>query len=134
MNWQNAASALAANATLPLFTGFKRVANLKSNKVKYQQLLEKYEKTNLVAIQEINDSLYNLKADREKFLNNKVALDIQNKDYDLTNKKYNKGVISKLDLLQHQETLLYMQKLTANSKMDCYIDKISLYKVTGAKI
>jgi outer membrane protein TolC len=45
-----------------------------------------------------------------------------------------KGVISKLDLLQQKDALLYMEKLLASSKTDCYIDKIGLYKTTGAKI
>ncbi len=134
MGWNTAVAALGAGASLPIFTGFKRVANLKISKAKYQQLLQKYEKTNLTAIQEINDSLYNLKSDNDKYINNKKALEIQNKDYELTQSKFNKGVISKLDLLQHEETLLYVKQLTTTAKMDCFIDKISLYKATGAKI
>jgi len=96
--------------------------------------LAQYQKTNLVAMQEINDSLYNFKSDEEKLKNNKKAYDIQKKDYNYSELKYNEGVISKLDLLQQKEALLYMEKLLASSKTDCYIDKISLYKTTGAKI
>lgn len=134
MNWANSIGLLGASANLPLFTGFKRTANLKLNKNKYQQLLEQYQKTNLTAIQEVNDSLYNLKADNEKLVNNNKALNIQTQDFKYSNLKYNNGVISKLDLLQQREILFYMQKLVAQSKTDCYIDKISLYKATGAKM
>ncbi len=134
MSWKNSLSLLGASADLPLFTGFVRVANLKLNKNKYEQLLQNYQKTNLTAIQEVNDSLYNLKSNNEKLLNNIKAYDIQNRDYEYANAKYKIGVISKLDLLQQHESLLYMQKLLAQSKTDCYIDKISLYKTTGAKI
>ncbi len=134
MSWKNSLSLLGASADLPLFTGFVRVANLKLNKNKYEQLLQSYEKTNLTAIQEVNDSLYNLKSDNEKLLNNIKAYDIQNRDYNYAQSKYKTGVISKLELLQQRENLLYMQKLLAKSKTDCYIDKISLYKTTGAKI
>ena len=134
LNWKNAVSLLGANATLPLFTGFKRVANLKLNKNKYAQILEQYQKTNLVAIQEINDSLYNYKSDDEKLKNNLKALEAQNKDFNLVSSKFREGVISKLDLLQQRESLLFMEQLMASSKMDCYIDKIALYKATGAKI
>ena len=84
-------------------------------KNKYEQLLQQYQKTNLVAIQEVNDSLYNLKADNEKLLNNIKALNIQEKDYRYSELKYEQGVISKLDLLQQKETLLYMQKLMAST-------------------
>lgn len=134
MNWDNALSLLGGSANLPIFTGFKRVANLKMNKNKYAQLLEQYQKTNLIAIQEINDSLYNLKADKEKLDNNIKALNIQKKDYTYSKSKFDKGVISKLDLLQQKEALLYTQQLETLSKMELYIDKISLYKATGARI
>ncbi len=134
INWENAVSLLGGNAMLPLFTGFLKTANLKMNKNKYAQILEQYQKTNLVAIQEVNDSLYNFKSDNEKLNNNIKALDIQKKDYDLANAKFNMGVISKLDLLQQRESLLFMEQLIADSKMNCYLDKIGLYKTTGAKI
>lgn len=134
MNFENSLGLLGANAMLPLFTGFKRVANLKMNKNVYSQLLEQYQKTNLTATQEVNDSLYNLKSDNEKFLNNSLALSLQEKDYSYSESKYKKGVISKLDLLQQKESLVYTQKLLVQSKMDCFVDKIGLYKATGAKI
>ena len=52
-------------------------ANLKLNKNKYQQLLEQYQKTNLIAMQEVNDTLYNFKSNKEKMLNNNKTLEIQ---------------------------------------------------------
>ena len=134
MNWDSTLGLLAGNATLPLFTGFKRTANLKLNKNKYAQILEQYQKTNLVAIQEVNDSLYNLKADNEKYLNNIKALNIQKKDFNYSQLKFDEGIISKLDLLQQNESLMYMEKLAASSKIDCYIDRIGLYKATGAQL
>ena len=65
--------------------------------------------------------------------NNKV-LNIQKQDYKYSQMKFDEGIISKLDLLQQKESLLYMQKLAANSKIDCYVGLINLYKATGAKI
>ena len=55
MSWKNTFSLLGASADLPIFTGLVRIANLKLNKNKYEQLLQKYQKTNLTAIQEVND-------------------------------------------------------------------------------
>ena len=134
MSFENAIALLGGSANLPIFTGGLKKANLKLNKNKYEQLLAQYQKTNLVAIQEINDSLYNFKSDEEKLRNNEKAFNIQKKEYNYAKLKYQEGVISKLDLLQQKESLLYMEKLLANSKTDCFIDKISLYKTTGAKI
>ncbi len=134
MSFENAIALLGGGAQLPIFTGFKRVANVKLNKNKYEQLLQHYQKVNLTAIQEINDSLYNFKFDNEKLLNNKIAYDIQNKDFSITKGKYNTGTISKLDLLQQQENLYYVEKLAVQAKIDCFTDEINLYKTTGAKI
>ena len=134
MNWQNALALGAGNIDLPIFTGFARIANLKMNKNKFEQLSEQFKKVNLVAIQEVNDSLYDLKSDNEKLLNNIKVYDIQKKDFSYVTSKYEKGVISKLDLLHQKEVLSYIEMLTLQSKMDCYIDRISLYKSTGAKL
>ena len=134
MNWNNSLALLAGSVDLPLFTGFAKTANLKLNKNKYEQMVTQYQKTNLVAIQEVNDSLYNFKSDKERFDNNIKALNIQTKDFGYIQDKYNQGVISKLDMLQQREALLFTQQLTASSKLDCYIDKIGLYKTTGAQI
>ena len=134
MDWKSALALGAGNVDLPIFTGFARVANLKMNKNKFEQLSEQFQKTNLVAIQEVNDSLYNLKSDNEKLLNNIKIYEIQQKDFNFVNSKYQKGVISKLDLLQQKEVLSYIEMLALQSKMDCYIDRISLYKTTGAKL
>ena len=134
MSWENALALAGGSLNLPIFTGGLKTANLKLNKNKYEQLLNQYQKTNLVAIQEVNDSLYSFKTDNEKLINNIKALNIQQKDYGYSELKYQQGVISKLDLLQQKEALLYMQKLSTSSKVDCYVDKISLYKASGAKI
>lgn len=134
MSWKNAFALAGGSAMLPIFTGFKRTTNLKLSKNAYEQLLQQYQKTNLVAIQEVNDSLYNLKSNKEKLDNNLKAYDIQKKDYKISSLKFNQGVISKLDLLQQKEALLYIEQLAASSKVDCYIDKIGLYKATGAKV
>ena len=66
MSWANSIAALGGMALLPVFTGGAKTANLKLNKNKYEQVLQNYYKTNLVAIQEVNDSLSSLKLDDEK--------------------------------------------------------------------
>ena len=48
-------------------------------------------------------------------------------------KKYNQGIISKLDLIQFQENLLTIERLVAQQKVECIADAISIYKATGSK-
>ena len=129
----NALWAVGGSAGLPLFTGGSRIANLKINKINLEKALKEYQKTNLVAIQEINDALYASRLNNQKLNQNKEHLKLEQKDYFLSEQKYNQGVISKLDLYQVKENLLSIESLIASNTIDCMVDKINLYKVTGAK-
>ncbi|MBR6099088.1 efflux transporter outer membrane subunit [bacterium] len=126
--------ALAAGAMLPLFTGGARVANLRLKKATYERLLQDYYKTNLTAIQEVNDSLVSVKKDREKMEATLKQAELEKNDYAYTQKKYNQGVISRLDLIQVQENLLSMDKLVAQQNIECMVDYIGLYKAVGSKL
>lgn len=133
LDWKNALALMGGQALLPLFTGGARIANLKIYKNRYEQVLQNYQKTNLIAIQEVNDALSALKLDNSKYNNNLKACQMQEKDYEYMQKKYEQGVISELDLIQQKETLLVLNKMVVSSKTDCYINKISLYKAVGGK-
>ena len=134
MNWETAIAGLGGQVMLPLFTGGAKVANLKINKNRYEQALVNYQKTNLTAIQEVNDALSTLKLDNEKYEKNVKTLDMEKKDFDFTQAKYDEGIISNLDLLQRKETLLVTQKMVTGSKIDCLVNQISLYKALAGKM
>lgn len=134
MNWANSLALLGGQAMLPIFTGGAKFANLRLNKNRYEQVMQNYYKTNLVAIQEVNDSLSNLKLDDEKYQKNLKSYDMQKADFKYMQQRYNQGIMSGLDLLQQKESLLVIDKMVASSKTDCYIDQISLYKAVGGKL
>ena len=129
----NALAALSGSAMLPLFTGGARIANLKMSKVRMEKALRNYQKTNIVAIQEVNDTLYAAKMDNKKLEQNKEHLRLETQDFSLTEKRLEQGVISRLDWCQMRENLLTVQKLVASNTLDCMIDEINIYKATGTK-
>ena len=134
LSWTNALAALGGGIMLPIFTGGAKMANLRINKNKYEQVLQNYYKTNLTAIQEVNDSLSILKFDDEKYQTNLKTLKMEKADFKYTQSRFKQGIISNLDLLQRQENLLTINKLVASSKIDCFVDEISLYKAVGGKL
>lgn len=134
MNWESAIAAFGGAAMLPLFTGGAKIANLKLAKNHYEQVLQAYYKTNLVAIQEVNDALSSLKIDNDKYEKNLESYNLQKKDYDYMKYRYDQGIISNLDLIQQKESLLAINKMVISSKADCYIDQISLYKAVAGKV
>ena len=131
---KSALAALAGGAVLPIFTGGKRLANLRLKRSTYDRMLEDYLKVNQTAMQEINDSLVSLKQDKTKLEQNEEHQVLEIKDFSFSKDKYSQGVISKKDLLQVQENLLTVDKLVATGKADCLIDSIGIYKAVSAKI
>ncbi len=117
----------------PLFQGGSLIANLKLKKATYERILQDYYKTNLTAIQEVNDSLVASRLDKDKMAQTMKQYNLEKSDYKYNEKKFNQGTISKLDLIQHQENLLTIEKLVAQQKVECMTDAISLYKATGSK-
>ncbi len=134
MNWTNAVAGAGGMVNLPLFTGGRKITNLKLASNKYQQVLENYHKTNLTAIQEVNDALATLKIDNEKYLKNDLAYKMEEKDYKYTTLRYENGTISKLDLLQRKEALLSIEKMVVSSRVNNQINQIGLYKSTAAAL
>lgn len=133
-NWQNMLGVLGASAMVDIFTGGRKISALKIRKNQYEQILQHYYKTNLTAIQEVNDSLVVLKLDDKKYHTNLEVFKLEQKDFGYTKDKYNEGLISYLDLLQKEENLLALNKLVVANKLDCNINYIGLYKAVGAKL
>lgn len=125
---------LAAGAMLPIFTGGRRIANLKLKKTSYERILQDYYKTNLTAIQEINDALVAVKLDKEKMAETLRQAELEKEDYGYNQKRFNQGTISRLDLIQVQENLLTIDKLVAQQNIECMVDYIGLYKAVGSKL
>lgn len=117
----------------PLFQGGSLIANLKLKKATYERILQDYYKTNLTAIQEVNDALVASRLDKDKMTQTTKQYNLEKFDYKYNEKKFNQGTISKLDLIQYKENLLTIEKLVAQQKVECMTDAISLYKATGSK-
>ena len=125
---------LGAGAILPIFTGGQRIANLRLKKAQYERILQNYLKTNLQAIQEINDALVSAKLNWEKLSQTTQQQKLEEKDFAYNEMKYKEGAISKLDLIQFRENLLSINQLVAQEKIDYLVDYIGLYKACGAQI
>jgi len=125
---------LGGGALHSFYSGGAKMANMRLNKVRAQRMLETYKNINLTSIQEINDSMYSYKSSNDKYNNNLRNYNLESKDFALSQKMYEQGVISKLDLNQREENLLTIDSLVVQSKTANIIDSIGLYKATGAGV
>ena len=133
-NWTNALAGAGIIGLMPILTGGRRIASLKIYKNKYEQAIQEYQKTNITAIKEVNDSLSNLQYDTQKYEKNLQALNAEEKDFQLSEAKYKQGTISYLDLIQKREVLLTTQQMVTSSKMDNFVNQISLYKAVAGNL
>lgn len=124
---------VAGGIMAPLFQGGSLKANLRLKKATYERVLQNYYKTNLTAIQEVNDALVASRLDKDKMSQTEKQYNLEKSDYKYNEQKYNQGTISKLDLIQYQENLLTIEKLVAQQKVECMTDAVSLYKATGSR-
>lgn len=131
---KNALAMIGGGLNLPIFTGGRRLANLKMKKDVYERVLNNYYQTNLTAIQEVNDALISIKLDEEKYADTKKQASLEREDFGYSTNKYNEGTISKLDLVQVKENVLYTDQRVVNDKVNCLVNYIELYKVTGTQL
>lgn len=133
-SWSNTLAGLLTGATLDLFKGGYKVANLKANKTRYEQMFESYQQTDLNALKEVNDSLLIIKEDTKIDKNTYSNLSLQKDNYKRADKSYKQGTISYPDLLSQCEQLLNIEQNQANSKTTRLVDYITLYKAAGGKL
>ena len=131
---KNALTMLGGGLNLPIFTGGQRLANLKLKKDVYERVLNNYYQTNLTAIQEVNDALVSIKLDEEKFADTQKQATLERRDFDYSTNKYNAGTTTKHDLVQIKENVPYTDQRVVNDKVNCLVNYIELYKVTGTQL
>lgn len=131
---KNALAMLGGGLNLPIFTGGRRIANLRLKKDEYERILNNYRKTNLTAIQEVNDAMVSIKLDHQKFTDTEKQSKLERQDFGYSTQRYNQGTISKLDLIQVKENVLFTDKQVVNDKINCIVDYIGLYKAVGTQL
>jgi len=131
---KNMLSAIGGGIQPTLFTGGRKMANLKLKKASYERILENYYQTNLTAIQEVNDSLFVLKSDDERYEQLVKQYQLESESFNMNVDRFNEGILSKYDLLRYRESLLTIEKQLEQYKTDRIVSFIGLYKATGSQI
>ena len=107
-SWESSLAALLAGATQDIFTGGRKIANLKLQKTKYEELFEQYRQTDLDAVREVNTSLCIIKHDTEIENKTREKLLIETKNLNNADNMLNRGVISKTQHINSEN--MYMNR------------------------
>lgn len=133
-NWDSFITGVATSMLEVLFDGGQRRANLKANKYKYEQMIQSYQKTFINGLQELNDSYVTLKRDLQTNDEYVKKIALENQNLELLKLRYKSGLLSRLVLIENQQSVLLYQQEQVSQKTSCLIDTISVYKAVGGKL
>ncbi len=133
-SWESSLAAMLAGATQDLFTGGRKIANLKYKKAKYEELFEQYRQTDIEAVKEVNTSLCIIKHDTEveNGVNEKLKLETIN--LNSADKMLSQGVISKSQYLNSENRYISKDMDLTKAKTQRLVNYYTLYKTVGGKI
>lgn len=133
-SWNSAFALLIAGLTQDIFKGGYKIANLKIKKAKYGELFEQYKQADLNAIKEINNALNIIKQDLKNEKSTLYKLNLQDSNFNFSEKKLKQGTISKIEYLDEKSALDNSKQLWASSKATRLMDYVTLYKSLGGEL
>lgn len=104
-----AATSLASSLLAPIFTGGRLTGNLESVTASQKELAALYQKTVLIAFQEVEDALAALKSNNEQAVLSLESVKESQNAYDISKARFDAGAIDYLTLLETQRSLYQAQ-------------------------
>jgi NodT family efflux transporter outer membrane factor (OMF) lipoprotein len=133
-SWESSLAALLAGATQDIFAGGRKIANLKFQKTKYEEIFEQYRQTDLNAVKEVNTSLCIIKHDMKIENKTKEKLLLEAKNLNNADKMLNRGVISKTQYINSENKYINKNMDLTKAKTQRVVNYYTLYKAVGGKI
>jgi NodT family efflux transporter outer membrane factor (OMF) lipoprotein len=116
---------------LPIFQGGTNLARLDSAESRHVQMLENYQQTILQAFREIADLLTSLSARAEQLTRQREQLSAAQEAVRLADIRYRKGLVTYLDVLDAQRTVLAAETQLVLTERTRLTDMVGLFKALG---
>jgi multidrug efflux system outer membrane protein len=129
--WQNAIASLAASALTPLFNGGRNRAGVDEATAAFRGSLAQYEKTVLVAYQEVEDQLAALRILSGEAQSEADAVAGARGTVDIATNRYKAGLVGYLDVLVAQSTLLANERVAAQIGGQRMVATVALVRALG---
>jgi outer membrane protein, multidrug efflux system len=127
-----AALSLASSALAPIFTGGRLTGNLEDVTARQEELAAQYQKTVLVAFQEVEDALAAYKNANEQAVISRGSVQESQAAYDIAKARFDAGAIDYLTLLETQRSLYQAQDNQIAVYQDQIASFVQLRKALGA--
>lgn len=125
---------IAASITQSLFKGGETKAQEKSANAGLELAQAKYQKIILNAFSDVSNTIANFQANNSAFKNYTVALELSQKSFELTRKKFEIGTSSVFDLINAEKNYLSAQMSQNKYLAQKFIDVSSLYIAAGGSV
>jgi outer membrane protein, multidrug efflux system len=129
--WQNAIASLAASAVAPLFNGGRNRAGVDEATAAFRGSLGQYEKTVLVAYQEVEDQLAALRILSGEAQSAADAVVDATGAVEIATNRYTAGLVGYLDVLVAQSTLLANERVAAQITGQRMVATVALVRALG---
>jgi len=122
---------LSGSVLGPVFEFGKNKRRVEAKRYQAEQYSYQYQKTVLNAFAEVDNSLANLRLNRQEYEAYKSALDAASKAYSLTEARYFDGYSNYLELLIQQDNLFAAEFNESSAKTQQNIAVVNLFKALG---
>ena len=133
-SWESSLATLLAGATQDIFAGGRKIANLKYQKAKYEELFEQYKQVDLNAVKEINTALCLVKYDTAIENDVKEEYILETKNLNSAKKMLKQGVISNTQYLNSNNSYINKDIDLTKAKTQRLVNYYTLYKAVGGKL
>jgi multidrug efflux system outer membrane protein len=116
---------------LPIFDGGERSGNLANAKAKYEENVAKYRQQVLVAFQEVEDNLANLRILQDQNQVQAEAVAASARAAQLSRAQYNDGSIAYLDVIDTERTLLQARRAAVQLEGARAVSTVNLIRALG---
>jgi len=116
--------------SLPIFTGALK-ANLSEKTAEYDQAVAQYNQTLIEALGEVANSIDTLRSIKTQLIDAELSVKLARKSYHITEKRYEAGMGSQLEVLMSEQRLLNAEAAFVNLENDQKLEKVSLIHSIG---
>jgi NodT family efflux transporter outer membrane factor (OMF) lipoprotein len=125
------ANTIGPSVTLPIFLGGANVARLQVAEARYEQMLEGYRQTILNAFREVADLLVSIRARTDQRDRQREQAKASQAALDLVQIRYREGLVTYLDVLDAQRTVLEAELALVQTERARLTDMVGLFKALG---
>jgi NodT family efflux transporter outer membrane factor (OMF) lipoprotein len=122
---------IGPSVTLPIFQGGTNLARLDHAESQYQQLLENYRQTILLAFREVADLLVSLHARGLQLTHQRAQLTAAQEAVRLAQVRYRNGMVTYLDVLDAQRIVLTAETQLVLTERTRLTEMVGLFKALG---